>query len=74
MSHASSLNLVDAETLAPMLGVKPKTLYDWAQNKRIPHYKLGKLVRFNLDEITKWVQSCGVAEKNNYQKRDVLAN
>ncbi len=38
-----------------MLGVAKNTLYDWCAIRKIPHYKLGKLTKFKVDEIEVWL-------------------
>lgn len=51
------MRLIDIQTLATLLSVKPKTLYDWVYRGIIPYYKIGKrLVRFDYDEIVKWLE------------------
>ena len=50
------MELIDVQTLSKLLSVKPKTIYDWVHENKIPHYKLGKLVRFNMEEILKWLK------------------
>ena len=40
---------------AEYLGVKPSTIYQWTHQGFIPHVKLGRLVRFRLSVIEKWV-------------------
>ena len=37
--------------LAEHLHIKPSTLYAWVELGRIPHLKLGRLVRFDPDEV-----------------------
>jgi excisionase family DNA binding protein len=72
MSHtptpsASSLpegprKLVNARSVARVLGVSPQWVYRAAQDERIPHARLGDFegapVRFDLDEVESWVESC----------------
>lgn len=43
--------------LAERLSIKRSTLYAWAEQGRIPHLKLGRLLRFDPDEIDTWLQS-----------------
>lgn len=50
------MKLVDVKTVAEMLGVKQKTVYDWVHRRMIPFAKLGRLVRFDEQEIVKWAQ------------------
>ena len=28
----------------------------WTSQKRIPYIKMGRLVRFNMDEVNKWLE------------------
>jgi len=43
--------------LADQLLVKRSTLYAWAEQGMIPHLKLGRLLRFDPDEIERWLQN-----------------
>lgn len=48
--------LLDVNEAARMLGVKPKTVYDWAYQRRIPSVKLfDKSLRFRLSTIQKLI-------------------
>jgi excisionase family DNA binding protein len=38
------------------LGIKPGTLYAMAESRAIPHYKIGRLVRFRKSEIDEWMR------------------
>ena len=48
---------LDIATLAGRLQVKRSTLYAWAERGSIPHLKLGRLLRFDPDEIETWLKS-----------------
>ena len=48
---------LDIAALAERLGIKRSTLYAWAEQGTIPHLKLGRLLRFDPDEIEVWLQS-----------------
>jgi excisionase family DNA binding protein len=48
---------LDIAALAERLGIKRSTLYAWAEQGRIPHLKLGRLLRFDPDEIEVWLQA-----------------
>jgi excisionase family DNA binding protein len=48
--------LLDAARLSQILGVKKGTIYDWVRRKKIPHFKLENLVRFDLAEINAWLE------------------
>lgn len=51
------MRLIDVQILSSILSVKPKTIYDWISENKIPHFKLGKLVRFDEHEILKWLKN-----------------
>ncbi|MEN6442001.1 MAG: helix-turn-helix domain-containing protein [Syntrophobacter sp.] len=40
-----------------MLGIKEKTLANWRTQGRGPQfYKFGKVIRYALDDLQKWIQ------------------
>ena len=57
-STIHSPRLLDVQQLAKHLRVSPKFLYERTSPncpRPIPHYKLGKFVRFRLEEVEKWL-------------------
>ncbi len=50
--------LLTVKELSDILKVKEKTLYQWVNFGQIPHVRLNKCVRFDLDDITAWIDSC----------------
>ena len=40
--------------LAELLKVKPRTIYAWVSDKRIPFERKGGLLRFRLDAVVAW--------------------
>ncbi|MDD3493410.1 MAG: helix-turn-helix domain-containing protein [Candidatus Thermoplasmatota archaeon] len=47
--------LLTADELGRLLSIQGKTLLLWARQGKIPHYRLGTLVRFQLDEVRAWL-------------------
>jgi len=47
---------LNVKQLAEMLNVSPDTVYYWAENRRIPHLKFGRLVRFEINQVNVWLQ------------------
>lgn len=55
-------NLIQARTptyltlkeVAELLKVKPRTVYAWVSDNRIPFERKGSLLRFRLDAIVAW--------------------
>jgi excisionase family DNA binding protein len=68
MAESETINngFWDIEDLSHYLKVKVKTLY--AMVKEIPHYRVGKLIRFKKEEIETWMESKRVKVQDNYKK------
>lgn len=49
--------LIDINELSELTGISVSTLYSWVSQKRIPHIKIGRMVRFRMDEIDRWLSS-----------------
>ena len=45
---------VDVKTAARFLGVSPSLVYAYVERKQIPHYRLGRVIRFLPSELEKW--------------------
>ena len=61
-----NMNLLTVKGLANMLMVKEKTVYQWAELKQIPHIKLNGCLRFDLDDIEKWIEDCKRRPESGY--------
>lgn len=48
--------LVDARTVAEHLGVSPQLIYHLAGRGEIPSYHIGRLVRFKLTDVERWLE------------------
>ena len=48
--------LLTIKEAAEKLGVKPNTLYLWVSQKRVPHRKIGRLVRFRECDLEEFVE------------------
>jgi len=44
-------NLISANEIAAVLGIQCQTVYLWVRQKRIPFYRVGRLVKFDEDEV-----------------------
>ncbi len=60
------MKLVDVKEIAQLLAVKPSTLYQWAELGQIPCIKLNGALRFDLDDIMKWIASCKKGATSGY--------
>jgi excisionase family DNA binding protein len=57
MSSGTLPRLMTVEEAAEFLGVGRNTLYLAAREGRIPSFKVGALIRFDLDELRAWLDS-----------------
>ena len=48
--------LLDVQEAAALLRVKPQTLYLWVSQGRVPHRKIGRLVRFTDSDLETFVE------------------
>ncbi len=48
--------LLSVEELAQYLNLRKQTIYNWLHNKKITGIKIGKVWRFEKEEIDKWLQ------------------
>jgi len=48
---------IDIGELAQQLNIKKRTLYHLVQIMEIPHYRIGKLIRFKQSEIDEWMET-----------------
>ena len=49
--------LLTAKELAALLGISPKTIYNYVARNIIPHYKIAASVRFRARDIAEWLRS-----------------
>lgn len=48
---------LDIDEAASILNVKRSFLYQQTYMKKIPHYKIGRYLRFRADELAEWAQT-----------------
>jgi excisionase family DNA binding protein len=48
---------VSIKTLSILLDIPERTLRTWVYKRKIPYYKVGKLVRFDLSKIRTWTMA-----------------
>lgn len=52
--------LIGIDELASLLRIQKGTIYNWIYRRKIPYVKVGRLVRFDLNEITKYLDGCRI--------------
>lgn len=55
LAHVSELLTI--EDLSALFKIPKATLYDWTHLGFIPHYKIGRHVRFDPQEVRDWLKA-----------------
>lgn len=48
--------------LSEHLGIAPDTIYRWLERRHMPGHRVGRLWKFQQQEVDEWVRSGGAAE------------
>ena len=65
VNSVSETNIEKWSTLKEVqeyLGVGRETILQWIAKRNMPAYKVGRLWKFKLSEIDKWIRSGGAAD------------
>ena len=54
-SGSRQVGLVGVERAAKFLGIQVSTMYAWCEQRRIPHIRIGRVLRFDLKDLNRWV-------------------
>jgi excisionase family DNA binding protein len=54
--------LIDINELSELTGLSKNTIYCWVSQRRIPFVKCGRLTKFDLQKIEKWIEENSVEE------------
>ena len=63
MDYITTEKWSSLEEIAENLGVSKDTIYRWISTKQMPAHKVGKLWKFKISEIDKWVTKGEAADK-----------
>ncbi len=64
------MTILTVKEVASILQVEPSTVYAWAEQRKIPSFKLNGALRFSDEDIGRWVHSCKrSAEAYNNSRR-----
>jgi len=50
---------LSVDEIAAYLGIKRDTVYKWISERNMPGHKIGRLWKFNKQEVDEWVKSGG---------------
>jgi excisionase family DNA binding protein len=58
MTTTSPPPLIGLDELASRLGVGERYVRRLVEERRIPYRKIGRLLRFDTDEVEVWIEAC----------------
>ena len=58
---------VSVEEISEHLGVKKDTVYKWVARKKMPAHKVGRLLKFQIKEVDRWVRAGKAAPDSKNQ-------
>ena len=60
---------VSVDEIASHLGIKRDTVYNWINDFELPAYKIGRLWKFNIEEVNEWVRSGGTTSHDTNKRK-----
>lgn len=54
-SMSATKRLLTVDETAAYLGISKLTVYDWISKRKIQYVKVGRLVKFDLQTLDKWI-------------------
>lgn len=55
---------LSADEIADHLGISKDTLYAWISNRGLPAHRVGRLWKFQVTEVDRWVRSGRAGDEN----------
>lgn len=49
--------LLNINEVSEYLRISIKTLYQWTSQRRIPHFKQGNMIRFDIEELNQFIKA-----------------
>ena len=62
-------HLYSEKTIAELLNVKPSTIGRLRREEGMPHVRIGKLIRFDLDQVLGWLDQYSITKTK--QQEDI---
>ena len=61
---------LSVDEIAGHLGIKRDTVYNWISERQMPGHKIGRLWKFNKQEVDAWVRGGGAEDKRRQKDGD----
>ena len=62
------MKIITVKELSDLINIKEKTIYQWAESRQIPCFKLNGALRFDLEDIQQWIKSCKNTPSGGYNE------
>jgi excisionase family DNA binding protein len=59
---------VSVDEVAGHLGVAKDSVYRWIEKKGLPAHRVGRLWKFRLSEVDRWIEAGGAGQDNESRK------
>lgn len=56
------------DIITDYLGVSRETVLQWISNRNMPAHKVGRLWKFKISEVDRWIRSGGAAENSSAEE------
>ena len=56
--------LINITELSQMIDIDVGTLYHWVSQRRVPFVKVGRLTKFDIEAINKWIKEKSITCKD----------
>lgn len=60
---------VSVDEVASHLGVAKDSVYRWIEGKGLPAHRVGRLWKFRLSEVDKWIEAGGAGQDDVVPKK-----
>jgi len=64
--------LLSVRELSEYLGISINTVYSWASQRKLPYVKIGRLTKFDLIQIERWISENTKIECNKGIKKKIV--
>ena len=61
---------LSVDQIADHLGIKRDTVYRWIDERQMPGHKIGRLWKFNKQEVDEWVRGGGADDRRSQKHTD----
>jgi excisionase family DNA binding protein len=72
MSYEGHIKYLTINELAEFLNIKKSTLYSLVENGELPHYRIGRLIRFKLSDIELWMESHRKEKSSDKKAKEII--